>query len=136
MLVSTACTWYTAGMDTGSALTSAPVPARPPTRQRRELTDRELDVLLKVASSWSNGAIAKSLGVNSVTVTNTLRRVYELLDVQDRIGAVIRAFEEGILAVPNLRCPHCGQRHSTEDSKLAEPSVAAAEGNHREPVQV
>lgn len=84
-------------MNTGSV---TPVPASAPSRERRSLTDRELHVLLRVASSWSNKDIAHELDVNPVTVTNTLRRVYEQLDVRDRIGAVVRAFERGILAVP------------------------------------
>lgn len=73
-----------------------------PSRPRRPLSDREMYVLSKIAELWTNKDIAVNLGVNPVTVTNILHRIYEQLDVTNRMGAVIRGIQLGLIVLPPI----------------------------------
>jgi len=61
------------------------------------LTERELDVLEKLASGHSNRKIAEVLFVSVGTVKTHARHIYEKLSVNNRTHAVARARELGIL---------------------------------------
>jgi DNA-binding NarL/FixJ family response regulator len=71
-----------------------PVPAyRPP-----ELTDREFEVLVKLARGASNAEIAKDLYLGEATVKTHVSRVLTKLGLRDRTHAVVFAYENGIVA--------------------------------------
>jgi DNA-binding NarL/FixJ family response regulator len=74
---------------------SAPaVPAhRPP-----ELTDREFEVLVRLARGASNAEIAKALYLGETTVKTHVSRVLTKLGLRDRTHAVVFAYENGIVA--------------------------------------
>jgi two-component system, NarL family, nitrate/nitrite response regulator NarL len=62
-----------------------------------ELTPREEQVLQLMALGLSNKAVAKELGLSPETVKDYLMGVFRKLDVRDRVSAVRRASELGLL---------------------------------------
>ena len=73
-----------AGSRTGTA---GPFPA---------LTDRELDVLERMAAGVANDAIAERLGISVKTVQNHVSNVLLKLGVSTRAAAVARARDAGV----------------------------------------
>jgi len=71
-----------------------------------DLTDRERDVLELVALGHDNGTIARMLVLTPKTVRNYVYAIYTKLQVNDRVGLVVRAREAGIgVARPEVRDP-------------------------------
>ncbi len=62
-----------------------------------ELTPREAEALELLGRGFSNKAIAKAMGLSPETVKDHLERVFHKLDVRDRLSAVKRATELGLL---------------------------------------
>lgn len=62
-----------------------------------ELTPREAEALTLLGRGYSNKAIAKSMGLSPETVKDHLERVFAKLDVRDRLSAMKRAIELGLL---------------------------------------
>ena len=59
------------------------------------LSDRELEVLTRIAGGSSNKAAALALSISNQTVKNHLSHIFEKLDVNDRTSAVIIAVRNG-----------------------------------------
>ena len=72
----------------------APVAA---TRQLDELTEREREVLVLVARGLSNTEIATTLFVSETTVKTHVGHIHRKLDLRDRVQAVVRAYETGLV---------------------------------------
>ena len=64
------------------------------------LTPRELDVLRLVGRGASNPEIAEELFVGEVTVKSHIGHIFTKLGVRDRAGAIVFAFDTG-LVTPN-----------------------------------
>jgi DNA-binding NarL/FixJ family response regulator len=64
--------------------------------RRYRLTNRERDVLL-LATGQTADAVARRLQLSPRTVHKYLERIYSKLDVHDRLSAVVRAQQLGIL---------------------------------------
>lgn len=62
-----------------------------------ELTRREEEVLVLLSRGMSNKAIAKVLDLSPDTVKDYLERVFQKLEVGDRLSAVRRATELGLV---------------------------------------
>lgn len=62
-----------------------------------ELTRREEEVLVLLSRGMSNKAIAKALSLSPDTVKDYLERVFQKLEVGDRLSAVRRATELGLV---------------------------------------
>ena len=61
------------------------------------LTDRELDVYRQLARGLSNAEIAGELFLSPATVKTHVARVFDKLGVRDRVQAVVRAYETGLV---------------------------------------
>jgi ATP/maltotriose-dependent transcriptional regulator MalT len=61
------------------------------------LSPRELEVLYLVAVERSNAQIARQLVISQNTVKVHLRNIFEKLDVETRLGAVMFALQQGWL---------------------------------------
>ena len=77
--------------------------ARQPERDRASypevdtLTERELDVLLLMASGRSNGEIAGELYLGEATIKTHVGRILAKLGARDRVQAVVTAYESGLV---------------------------------------
>lgn len=63
-----------------------------------ELTPREHDVLVLIASAASNAEIAEQLFVGESTVKSHISSIFLKLGVRDRAAAIVYAFDRGIVA--------------------------------------
>ena len=61
------------------------------------LTERELEVLSRVAGGETNRAVAQNLGITERTVKAHLTHIYRKLGVDSRASAVAQALREGLL---------------------------------------
>ncbi|AWH91737.1 response regulator [Dietzia lutea] len=70
-------------------------------RARSELTARELEILQLLARGMSNEEIARSLVVEVSTVKSHLARMLPKLGVRSRLQAVVWAYQNRVVAVPD-----------------------------------
>ena len=84
------------GMWAGTKLTPRRAAAEPFARndaaiRTLELTERECEILDRLASGRSNKELARDLGISPNTVKTHVARVYEKLEVQKRVQAIEKA---------------------------------------------
>jgi DNA-binding NarL/FixJ family response regulator len=63
----------------------------------RQLTDRELQVLLALTSGKSNAELAQTLYLSEATIKTHLTRILAKLDLRDRVQLVVFAYENGLV---------------------------------------
>lgn len=74
------------------------IPRQKPVAMPDELTPRELDVLVLIASALSNAEIAERLYVGESTVKTHISSIFMKLGVRDRAAAIVYAFDRGIVS--------------------------------------
>jgi DNA-binding CsgD family transcriptional regulator len=67
------------------------------------LTKRELELLIQIASGKRNKEIANELSISEMTVKNHISHIFEKLGIDDRIGAVFLALQNGWLKYDELK---------------------------------
>jgi len=65
------------------------------------LSDREIEVLERIAAGGSNKEIADSLGISTQTVKNHISSILRKLSLNDRTQAVLFALRRGWIEAPN-----------------------------------
>jgi len=63
----------------------------------RSLTDRELQVLTRIAGGLSKKEIAREMGISAKTVERHVSHLMEKLDIHDRVALARFAIREGLL---------------------------------------
>jgi DNA-binding NarL/FixJ family response regulator len=66
--------------------------------QRRQITEREMQVLRGMSEGRSNCQIGRELGLSEDTVKTYARRLFSTLDVGDRAEAVAEGFRHGLVS--------------------------------------
>lgn len=64
----------------------------------RSLSSRELEIINLIARGQSNQVVATELNVSINTINTYMKRIFEKLDVSDRVSAVMRAYALGYIA--------------------------------------
>ena len=67
------------------------------TREKHDLTRRELEVLVKMSEDLTQKEIAEQLFVSPYTVNSHAQRIYEKMDVHTGAGAVAKAFRLALI---------------------------------------
>jgi DNA-binding NarL/FixJ family response regulator len=62
-----------------------------------DMTDREREVLVAIASGLSNEELAETLFISANTVKTHVKRVLTKLGARDRVQAVVMAYEGGLM---------------------------------------
>lgn len=76
---------------------SRSTPSPRPAAEVSALTERELEVLRLMALGRTNQEIASELFIAERTVKTHIGHIFAKLEVRDRVGAVLRAYESGLV---------------------------------------
>jgi len=83
------------------------------------LSEREIEVLDKIAGGSSNKEIAEGLGISTQTVKNHISSILRKLSLNDRTQAVIYALRRGWIETPESQVQTSDARAEPEDEEAA-----------------
>jgi DNA-binding NarL/FixJ family response regulator len=81
------------------------------------LSEREIEVLDKIAGGSSNKEIAEGLGISTQTVKNHISSILRKLSLNDRTQAVIYALRRGWIETPESQIQSSDVRSEPEDEE-------------------
>jgi DNA-binding NarL/FixJ family response regulator len=73
---------------------------RSPDKGRKELSDREIEVVALVATGHRNKEIANKLFISEQTVKTHLSNIFQKLEVNDRLELALYAMRNGLVSPP------------------------------------
>jgi DNA-binding NarL/FixJ family response regulator len=73
------------------------IPRPTPPKEFDELTTREQEVFVLIASGLSNAEIARRLYISDTTVKTHITHILQKLHLRDRVQAVVLAYQTGII---------------------------------------
>jgi DNA-binding CsgD family transcriptional regulator len=89
------------------------------------LTDREQEILRRLARGMSTDAIAKELFISTVTVRNHVARILGKLEVHTKLAAVAFAYQHGLVGSGMAELPSLPEKTTSEPrpaSRAARPA--------------
>jgi DNA-binding CsgD family transcriptional regulator/N-acetylneuraminic acid mutarotase len=92
------------------------------------LSDRELDVLERLADGSTNREIARDLNISHNTVKVHLRNIYTKLGVSTRTEASTVAIQQGLISVSGAEEP-AGDQRDIEESQVVPPEASEIDGS-------
>ena len=92
---------------------------RTPEGQVAPLTEREQEILRRMARGLATTAIAEQLFISPVTVRNHIARILSKLDVHTKLAAVAFAYRNGLLTPEGGSLP----THASEECAAEKPKV-------------
>lgn len=104
---------------------SRPSP-RTPAGHVASLTDREQEILRKMAQGLATEEIATALFISPVTVRNHIARILSKLDVHTKLAAVAFAYQHGLVASEMLELPTLPTASSRSSARSAKAKPAAS----------
>lgn len=75
----------------------APETSQRPVSQDDRLTPREVDILTRISQGFSVAETARATGISHHTVTAHIKNIYSKLSVRNRVEAVNRARQQGLI---------------------------------------
>ena len=93
------------------------------------LSDRELDVLNRLAAGESNKAIADGLSISPLTVKTHLRNIYTKLGVSTRTEAMTVALQQGVLVMTPAGGPEAEEIEEPAETDAVENRPATPEAD-------
>ena len=88
------------------------IPRPTPPKEFDELTTREQEVFVLIASGLSNTEIARRLYISDTTVKTHITHILQRLHLRDRVQAVVLAYQSGIIGRDSEA--HSGQESRRE----------------------
>lgn len=99
----------------------------PPTRP---LSERERSILVLLARDFSNAEISGALHLSEKTIKNHLYRIFRVLDVGSRTGAIFAALDLGVISHEEIkREAHRDPRPHTGAELVHAPEPDAADSD-------
>ncbi|MBW8805817.1 MAG: helix-turn-helix transcriptional regulator [Catenulisporales bacterium] len=85
---------------------------------RRELSEREIEVLTLIAAGGTKGEISRELGIAPRTVASHMSRIYRALGARNAAHAVALAHGSGTIQLPARRPPAPGPAMSRREREV------------------
>ncbi len=111
------------------AVSTAPMPRTPlraPEGQVAPLTEREQEILRRMARGLATTTIAEQLFISPVTVRNHIARILSKLDVHTKLAAVAFAYRNALIAPESASLPvHASEKRPADRPKPAKRTLRA-----------
>jgi DNA-binding NarL/FixJ family response regulator len=93
-------------------------PATRDAARLHQLTDREHDVLRRMARGATNAEIAASLYIAEATVKTHIGSIFTKLDVRDRAAAIVFAYDHAVVSPGSTPAPDPAATHDWRAARL------------------
>jgi DNA-binding NarL/FixJ family response regulator len=76
-----------------------PPAAPPPRRPTAALTDREVEILQRLADGLSTDEVARALDISPLTVRAHMKKIFTKLGVHSKVNAIVAAARQGLIRI-------------------------------------